>query len=223
MELPTEIVDAVERDAAVIRALAEHLPGEVERDFPGLQVCVLSARCGMEVLRHFGIRSRPLAVRVAVYNGAFMRRSAAEGRLPRDDAEARKWTRETGSYAIGVGYPNDQMYSGPAPRLAGHIVLLTHFKDNPTDDGVLIDTAITQNSRPRRRMVFKPVVAAVPKGFLGGKPFAFHGDQCVFRYEHHPELREWATVPDWCDPIRRDPIIRRTIAKIERELEDGAA
>lgn len=211
----------VERDALVIGALSEHLLPEIERDFPGMPVCVLTTRCAIEVLRHFGIRARPICVRVAVYNQEFVRRSAREGHLPRDQAELNRWRRESLAEALGVGFPDGKV--GPLPRLAGHLVALSHFQDNPQDDGVIIDVGIAQNSRPRRGFVLRPIVFTAPQGFLGGAPFAFNGDNCVFRYEHHPEVRDWATAADWCDPVRREFIVRRTIAKVELKLAAHAS
>lgn len=208
----------VERDALVIGALSEYLLPEIERDFPGMPVCVLTTRCVIEVLRHFGIRARPICVRVAVYNEDFVRRSAREGRLPRDQTELNKWRRESLAEALGVGFPDENGKTGLLPRLAGHLVALSHFKDNDEDDGVIIDVGMAQNSRPRRGFVLKPIVFTAPSGFLAGEPFAFHGDNCVFRYEHHPEVREWATAADWCDPVRREFIVKRTIAKVELKL-----
>lgn len=210
---------AIERDAAVIALLTEAVPREIDRDFPpelGLSICILGARVGHEVLRHYGIGCRTLACQLTVFNEAMVSRVGREAHMPKDDAEMKRWAREDGSWSVGTG---GEGVNTPQGRFDGHVVSLAFPGKIPEVDGVLIDLSLQQQSRPQRKIVLEPLTTVAPRGFLGGEEVCIaemHG--CICRYRHLPDSFDWCKVPDWRDAGRRHFIIERSIAKIDAAL-----
>jgi hypothetical protein len=137
-----------------------------------------------------------------------------EQRHPVANWEARKWHRQDGSWALGIG---DTGNTDPT-RFDAHLVLLIHGGDYGTMGGVLADLALHQASRPQRDINLEPMVATVPPDFLGGGPLTVKVGTNVARYEHFPEADGWTMTPDWQDRQRRSRIVERSIATIERKL-----
>jgi hypothetical protein len=216
-EAATETFEAVERDVEIISAVVATVPEEMQRDFPpeyGVNTCILSSRVGLEVLRHFKVKVRAVPTKVQVFNESMVRRIGREQRHPVANWEARKWHRQDGSWALGIG---DTGNTDPT-RFDAHLVLLIHGGDYGTMGGVLADLALHQASRPQRDINLEPMVATVPPDFLGGGPLTVKVGTNVARYEHFPEADGWTMTPDWQDRQRRSRIVERSIATIERKL-----
>lgn len=215
----------IEREVLILTALREIVPNAVERDFPGIQTCVLTARVGLEVLRHFGIKARPVPVWAYVFNEHMRRMVNEMGRYPADQREMREWWKKHRAWTLGVGRTGQ----AADDRFDAHLVLMTHrWDDSEGDGGVLIDLALGQVSRPQRRIYLEPVVATVPDGFMDEEKLspllADSGNNNTVRYQFYPEKRgEWTHFPDWADQHRRDPIIRRSIEKIDAKLDPRRA
>lgn len=205
----------VERIVRILRALTDVVPFEVDKDFPatmGMSTCILSTRVGFEVLRHFGVPKRAIAVSVGVFNRPLVERIGSEGRFPRDE-EMEKWFKQDGSWGLGIGRTG----SVEAGRFDGHMALLVFPNQDDESGGVLIDLALQQNSRPKKKITLEPMVGTVPKDFLKGETFITSMNDCVVRYDRL-DSDQWQLAPDWRDKERREFIVKRSIAKIELTL-----
>lgn len=214
--------ETVERQVAILSALPDIVPREVEKMYPSSAIggtCVFTVRVVIDVLRHFRIKTRPTPCAVAVFNDTMVRRCRAEGRFPQSTDEMKQWAREDGSWGLQIGRTGN----GPGPlgtRLDAHLVAVTHKTDD--SEGVMVDMALQQNSRPQRRMMLEPVIATLPDGFFAeGKPLVAEvGPQGAWaRYEYLPEQRGmWTDGADWTDPARRHSVVAEAIRRIEQRL-----
>jgi hypothetical protein len=210
--------EAIRRDVQILNNLLEIAPNEVERVFPDTRVCILTARVGMETLRHFKIRRRAVPVIVTAFNKAATERIEREGHLPTSQEEIKRWSREDGSWIVGGG--GTGAMNRETNSFDGHVVILAHHDDEEFD-GVLLDLALGQMSRPHRDIHLEPLAATAPTGFLGGEAVVVaEMNGSIVRYRHMPEATEWTQAMDWRDPDRRAPIVARIIEKIEARLDD---
>lgn len=211
--------ETVEQQVAVLSALPDIVPREVEKMYPSHMIggtCVYTVRVLIDVLRHFGIKARPTPCAVAIFNDVMVRRCRKEGHFPRSMDEMREWSRQDGSWGVQIGRTGESHFN----RLDAHLVAVTHKTDE--SEGVMLDMALQQNSRPQRRMMLEPVVATLPDGFFAdGKPLVAEvGPQGSWaRYEYLPEQRGmWTNGADWTDPGRRHATVAEAIRRIEQRL-----
>lgn len=214
----------IEREVAILEAARDIVPREVEKMYPnealqaiGRGTCVYTTRVTIDVLRHFGIRSKPTPCAVGVFNEAMVNRVRAEGRFPKDMAEAKVWAKEDGSWGVAIGRTGD---SSPN-RLDAHLVVVTHRGEGA--EGVMLDLSLPQNSRPMRKMMLEPIIATLPEGFYeDDKPLVCEaGNGSMVRYQFAPEMRgRWTDGADWHDQARRHTTVQEAIRRIEQRLSD---
>lgn len=215
-----EETEAVEREVVIISTLAEIAQREIERDFPDIRICILAARVGMDVLRHYGVRCRTIPCSLSIFNAPMVARMNAEGRLPKNRDEMISWAKSDGSYSASTGSTGAFTQNGRA--FDGHLAILAYPGMDDTSDGVLIDIGLSQMSLPRRGITLEPLTATVDKGFLGGGQVCTTTlNGCLLRYRHLPDSFEWTHAADWREPKRRHFIVERTIAKIDLALRNA--
>lgn len=210
----------IQRDVHIINSLVAVAPGEIERDFPiefGIQTCILASRIGMQVLKHYKVRCRAIPCDLTIYNAAFVERISVEGRMPKDDREAKKWSKQDGSWALGTSGTGRSNAQG---RFDGHVVIMAYHNVEAGDtDGVLIDLALFQMSRPSRDINLQAVAASTPKGFMEGDMRSIAVvNRCFVYHRRLLDSTDWMRTNDWLDKERRHFIIERTIAKIDSSL-----
>lgn len=210
----------VNRQVKVAALLPVVVPDEVDKDFreapTTINTCILSSRVGFDVCRHYGIRVRAIPTSVQVFNGACVERVKSEGHWPRDQEEMQKWGSEDGSWAVGIGRTGIVRPGG----YDAHLVLLTFYTEpDERTDGLLIDLALHQSSRPRHHINLQPHSTLTPAGFLRGEE-ALVLDQAGswVKYGYYPEAVAYREAPDWLDKPRREFVVKRSIAKIDLAL-----
>jgi len=179
--------------------------------------CIVSTAIGIDVLTKFGILAEPLPVQVMIFNKPFIDRIGQTGVLPTGD-ELKSWTKEDGSYSIGIGVDGHSKHG----KWDGHLVIVAEKR-------YLVDLSIDQANRPDYGMVFEPIVVEVNDSFFHGKhshifriASSIDANDCVFRYVAVPSNQGYHLSPDWTIYNRRKSIVDtlslRIAASIDAEM-----
>jgi hypothetical protein len=190
----------------VIELLLEIAREEIIVDF-NKDSCIASAAVAIDVLSHYHILANPLPVRVIVCNKAMVDRVNLEDRLPRDQAESKKWEDECGAYSIGIGYGAKRIGKWP-----GHLVALT-------EDNLMIDLSIDQANRPHRDIFLHPFAAQVDEEFLRGEVSCTGQiNDCMLKYDAVPGNDAFRQSPNWCLLADRKAVVDRILKRIQLRL-----
>lgn len=138
-----------ERAVYILATLLHVARAEVLRDFRA-DSCIASTRVAVDALAYFGIPARPLSVKAAYYNRQAAEHAARIGRLLESPEETIAWSKEDGSWGIGIGYAPDESAQTDAEKWAGHLVAIA-------GDRLLIDLSLDQADRPQYDIKFAPV------------------------------------------------------------------
>lgn len=144
--------------------------------------CIASTRVGIEVLKRFGITAEAIPVKVMVYNEPLWKRMTAgsfDGTFNDED-----W-----SVGIGMGYDPRRR---PEDGFNGHLVIKT--------EGLLVDLAIDQASRPEKGLPIESLVVPWPQTW-GIRPFRFCLAGCYYDYSPS-ENGAYQDAPDWKESDR---------------------
>src|SRR5262245_10272265 len=135
---------------AIAVAVRRQMAGEFARDS-----CIAAARITIEVCDYFGIKARPLPVRVAAYTAM-----AWELRDVLVDKPVDEWP--AAAYSTGIAGGE----SAPG-RWNGHLVALAGL-DEPAAPAWLIDASLGQLSRPSRNLPTGPAAFTLWNGLPAG-------------------------------------------------------
>lgn len=168
--------------------------------------CILTVRIVRDILREFGVRSQPMAVRVTVFNEAYMQKAAEMGRHPENVEETVKWERECGAWVVGV-VPGEPAREN---RWNGHLVNWL------PEHRVFCDLSSDQFDRPQHNIEVPPAVYEVPDGWEDGTEEGSLVDQLdtgtVVHYMADPKNKGFLPAADWrAVDGRGQDIIRATI------------
>ena len=166
--------------------------------------CIASCRIGMDVLRMFGIRSHPIAVKAAVFN--------QKGHEFMDSGHP-DWVRQgrDGAHSVGIGY------GGPDPRKwDGHLVLLVRGR-------LLLDLSIDQAARPDKGIYLHAFRTVLPTGFLeqGSGLVVQNPEGGTISYELNLGNRSWKFAPDWREG-RWDDVTHLVTVAVRQRLKEMA-
>lgn len=127
--------------------------------------CLNGTRVCLDVLRAFGIRTRPVSVDALVMNATFRARLEALGRWP-TEAELDEWV-AAGGWA--VGFDVDPHATDATKNVwAGHLIAVAQQQ-------LLVDSAALSMHRPERGIEVPDIfVGAVRKPFLVGARHAVY-------------------------------------------------
>lgn len=183
--------------------LVDGLPALMVEQGYKRDTCILHTRLAVDTLRAAGLRARPLAAQVAVFNEAFAELARALGRMPAkgDDIPDEAW-----SVHIGYGTP----VAAERPGYDGHVLAIVNER-------YAVDLTLDQASRPLKGIVVGPHWWEVREGFLTGEAveiFARAGS--YVRYEAMPGERGFLSAGDWRLPATRSA--SGTVLPSEREL-----
>lgn len=194
----------------VIRALVRHIQPVLTLVPLERSRCVLTTAVGIDVLRHFDIKARPLSVRVELVNGAF-RQWADEG-YPGGEAAGLA----RGAWSLMAGDPGQRATDGggaaplvepPSHAWDGHLVVDVPFF------GLFLDLDLQQMNRPTKNIRVPPAMAF---RWNMGRDVGYVLEDCAIRYTARPDDRTWSDAKDWTDPGRRIGIVATLIELIER-------
>lgn len=213
--LPPDARKRIEEAAMVIEGILLFARPEILKVY-GLTSCIESGRVVFEVLRRYDLKPRAIAAQVRIFNPALVARVNREGRQAQTQEEVMRWSREDGSWNVGIGGTGLQ----DPGRWDGHLVCLAY--------GVLlIDVSIDQANRPERNIHLKPVAATVPDGWATGKEqLMFEENGCMVTYKADPDNRDWLQHGGWTAPSplhkqARARVVDAVCLKIEAWLADA--
>lgn len=190
-----------------VQLLLEHARPEILKEFAP-DSCIASTAIGIEVLTQLFIAANPLPVRTLIFNKAFSDRIQNGAKFPKNQEQVRKWSKEDGSYSIGIG-----VGTGLPGKWPGHLVILV--------EDVLIDLSIDQANRPQYSIDLRPFAVTVGEEFLVKKePFVFAKNGCTIRIDHlQPPNQDFLKSPDWLLSGRRKPIVDRILKIMRGKLQ----
>jgi hypothetical protein len=191
----------------VLQLLVKHARPEILKEYRR-DSCIASSGVGLDVLDHFGILGEPLAVKVMIWNPAFVKRIEAGHPFPKDRAELDVWVKEDGAWNVGLGLGGD-----PEPmKWPGHLVIIGERR-------YLLDLSLDQASRPQHNINLDVLGAEITDDFLSGKePRIVEIGGSIIRFIAWPDNLGYTNSPDWMFRTRRNRIVQRVIRSIEEEL-----
>ena len=177
---------------ALFARLAELIPKEIDRVFPGYQGCILATRVAVEIGEHFGVPVLPYPTQMIVYNAQYA------ARIERGDpADIQRWFAEDGSHSVGVGFGQQQ-----PGGWNGHLIALA--------PGIFGDFAIGQVERPALGIITGAALVGPWSGAITWK--AVNQTGTTVEYKRLASFLDYRSAPDWTDEKRRKkicgPIIR---------------
>lgn len=182
------------------------------RDDVGISAssCVWATRAGIEVLRHFGIRARPLSVSIGVYNAGAVAQVVAAGRPL--SAEEMDWDR---GWAVGTDPDQPALPAAPGRKAwNGHLIVEVPALD------VLVDLSLDQYARPIKNLVVVPSAFAVDDDWRRRRGSHWRVGDCMVSYRARPDNTGWKGAGDWRN-YGRD-IVGLYIRVLERVLAERA-
>jgi hypothetical protein len=147
--------------------------------------CLNGTAVTIDALKAFGIAAKPLSVHALAINEVWWQKMSEKGGHPSSQEESDAWAAAGGhAAAIDVVPRADETM-----KWAGHLVAIAR--------GVLLDSSTEQFVRPRKNMLFPPVIAAeIPDGFMDEKaPLVYiAADGSRIGYHARPEDKSYLTV-----------------------------
>lgn len=173
-----------------------------ERDFPlRPDHCINGSRVGVDVLRHFGVRARPVSVGLALFN-----RQAWE--LYINGYEPAQWPEHAWSIGIAPGVP----VPGSEDGWPGHLVV--------EGDGWTMDLSAQQFARPGR--------IDMPNALWFNQRIKDDGDsifidsrQQVLSLWRAPSNAGWKQARGWLHTEINRALIDECITRMHRDEEEG--
>lgn len=162
----------------------------------GYQVnsCILATRLAVDALQQQGIRARALVTKMVAFSPQLVAHLDEGGQF---DETAPGWS-------VGIGLGDDDNPAG----YFGHLITIVK-------DEVALDFTLGQASRPKHDLELGAVAFDVDKGFLAGeKPAYIEIGGSVVTYQAQPNRKDYATVPDWAETLKRAPQLVREVREI---------
>lgn len=188
--LPPQIAFALETIARDTRRAV--------RDAFGAPTCIQTVRAALALLSRRGIRARPLAVEIGVYNAAWLDRARALGRGPRTAREHDEWYESSGAHSVGT----EPGGAGVGPRWTGHLGLVV-------EDRYLVDASLDQYARPEHDIGLPSLLALEvgPEVLSGAEWLTLDVGRVRLRYKAHPDDQGFRGGA-WFDHRNVDRVIR---------------
>lgn len=174
---------------------------EILREFAA-DTCVLTVRVLHELLSMFGVESFPVTAKLIVLCPKITREVEKLKRLPTNEELSRIQTKVNG-HSVGVGTHT------PAGR-TGHLVLMLNYRGNR----ILLDPSLDQASRPNKDIRMQPLTVTMGAAEEANTAYIQWINGCTVAYWFYPDRDDYSLTPDWCEPIRRDMVINRVMARI---------
>lgn len=189
-----------EREDRICELLCEVARPLILKEFR-VNSCVASSRVGKRVLDHYEIPSKPIAVKIDVFNSQYCSLLQERGDFPSTEEGWIEW-RDLGAWNVGID--NEDL---------GHIVLIVR-------GNTLLDLSMDQMSRPDKKIILNPSGFSIPDDFVSNPQWAVFQDVygCVARYMAQPENKAFSTSRDWTTKSRTTKIVQNVINLIDREL-----
>lgn len=154
--------------------------------------CILSTKMAVEVLKHYGWKVEPRAVRFSAWNAEWIKACNAgyEPPMPVGSPEFNDWTQRTGGWSVGV---------------IRHLVV-------GIGEFVILDCSIDQASRPEQNI-------ELPKGMvcvINVRVTTEKGGELI--YEETEDKDWWKSSGDWNESFRTEWIVKRVIQYIDSEF-----
>jgi hypothetical protein len=152
--------------------------------------CIAATKIAIDVLAHYHILAEPLAVKVMIFNPAFVQRIENGADIPISGEITKQWSEEDGSWCLGLGYGESAPNKWP-----GHLVAIVR------DHGWLIDLSLDQAARPKRDINVGPAAFDVASEFLRGEaPHIQTINGSVLKYMAFPTDTSYDVSPNWNNP-----------------------
>ena len=179
--------------------------------------CIASTQLARDVLGRFGIASKPLTVRVHVYNPMMTALAAARGGFPENDDVTmwRAWGRQ-GGFTITMGTGRNDIPTNPV--WPWHLVAIATLSRTPH----LIDLSLDQLNRSDHDLAFAPLCERATPEFLAARqplPVVQRGQMIV--YEAFPDVTTYTTATEWAPNPRRTHEVELLVALIRQQLAES--
>lgn len=170
--------------------LTKLAPEEIRRELPDKRdICVLSTRLGYDVLRYFGVESRPVVVRALAFNPAAVAWIDEHG-LDLSDEQKEEYD-ASGAWVVAI----DEEDHGIPGRFPGHLVL------HVPSERALVDLSLAQFARPNRGIVLPDAhIFDVPEDFFRDNGQVVYsldgGGKLIYGYRKRA-ARDFRSSGDW--------------------------
>lgn len=196
------------RDERVIEALVETarpiILGGVGNYAFARDSCIASTRIGTLALAEFGVRAHVIGVSYVIFNAAYRRQVAEDGRVPETVDEFRE-----DSHSLGLGLPPYDT----ASQNVGHFVIAIGGR-------LMVDLAADQLDRPAKGWrINKPIVANMPAGWKKGRERVWtHTDAYSVGIQAEPANKNFTRSRDWTLRGRYQPFVAAVAAAMRAHL-----
>lgn len=196
---------SVRREEQIVRHLIDVFPKLAEDRGYRINSCILATRHGIEILRHFDIPAKPVAVRALAFNQPGWQEfetALHEERAPHYEGEA---------YSVGISGDGDS----DGGWWDGHLIIQT--------PRFLVDLTLHQMSRPQHNIPLEPIYLDKPKDWDSGGLHIFGFDTGVTAfYKVMEEQDSYQHSGDWRNA---DPVLLTATAEVIQQrmsMDDNA-